>query len=99
MISIVLLNKIKTSLRIDVEDYRLDEEIQDLIDAAIADLKLSGVKNINETDPLIIRAVTVYCKAEYSTDDKEAERYRIAYDMLKSHMALSNDYIGDVNET
>lgn len=88
----MLLDKIKLSLRYD-DDY-LDEDIQDTIDAAIADLKLSGVSEskIVETDALIIRAIKVFCKADLSGDDKEAARYKESYDMLKIHLTLSSDY-------
>ncbi|TCO69506.1 head-tail connector protein [Marinisporobacter balticus] len=94
----MLLDKIKNSLRADGTD--LDEEIQDLIDAAKADLKLSGVleSKIIDTDPLIIRAVTVYCKANYSTDGKEAERFQESYEMIKTHMTLSCDYTDTITD-
>lgn len=87
-----MLEKIKLALRID--DDSLDEEIQDSINAAIADLKLSGVleNKLDETDPLIIRAVKTFCKYEFCTDDKESERYKNAYDMIKVHLTLSIDY-------
>jgi uncharacterized phage protein (predicted DNA packaging) len=92
----MLLAKIKQSLRID--DDSLDEDIQDTIDAALADLKLSGVieSRLDETDPLIIRAVKTFCKAEFSFDDREANRYRDSYGMLKNHLSLSSDYITEV---
>lgn len=87
-----MLEKIKLALRFD--DNYLDSEIQDTIDAAKADLKLSGIleNKIIDTDPLIIRAVKTFCKAEFSTDDKEAERYRDSYKMIKIHLLLSIDY-------
>ena len=40
-----------------------DIEILNLIDAAKIELKISGVNKIDETDPLIIRAITLYVKA------------------------------------
>lgn len=87
-----MLGKVKLTLKVD--DNSLDEDIQDTIDAAKKDLKLSGVveSKIVDTDSLIIRAIKIYCKAEYSTDDKEASRYLQAYEMLKNHMCLSVDY-------
>lgn len=87
-----MLEKIKLALRID--DDSLDEEIQDTIDAAKADLKLSGVleSKIVETDPLILRAIKTFCKHEFSTDDKEADRYKESYEMIKVHLSLSIDY-------
>lgn len=87
-----MLEKIKLALRIDDND--LDSEINDEIEAAKADLILSGVlkENIIDDDPLIIRAIKIYCKIEFSSSEQEAERYKNSYDMLKSHLTLSSDY-------
>lgn len=87
----MLLEKIKLVLRVDEDD--LDEDIQDSIDAAKADLILCGVfeSKIVEADPLILRAVKIFCKAEFSTD-KEAERYRQSYEMIRNHLSMSADY-------
>jgi uncharacterized phage protein (predicted DNA packaging) len=89
----MFLYKIKLALRVD--DTYLDEDIQDTINAAIEDLKLSGVSatKIVETDSLILRAVKVFCKAEFSSDDKEATRFRESYNLLKMHLALSSEYL------
>ena len=91
-----MLEKIKLALRIDSDD--LDEEIKDSIDAAKSDLKLSGVQEdkIDDSDSLIIMAIKIYCKADMSTDNVEAERYRKSYDMLKDHLCLSTDYSGGI---
>lgn len=87
-----MLEKIKLTLRID--ENNLDGEIEDTIQAAISDLKLCGVleNKIIETDPLIIRAIKIFCKAEYSSDDKEATRYRKSYEMLRNHLSMSKEY-------
>ncbi len=87
------LNDVKDALR--VNGNTLDTEIQDLIDAAKADLRLSGVHpdKIKDTDPLIKRAIIVYCKAHFGYDDpKVAERFEQAYLSLKQHLTLSNEY-------
>jgi len=88
----MILDKVKLTLRID--DTILNEDIQDTINAAMADLKLSGVlgSKIIETDALILRAIKTYCKAEYSSDAKEAERYSESYAMLRNHLSMSIDY-------
>ena len=72
----------------------MDREIQDLIDAAKADLQLSGVhaSKLVDTDPLIKRAVVVYCKAHFGWDNPEADRFAKSYDMLKQHLTLSTEY-------
>ncbi|WHP43832.1 head-tail connector protein [Lysinibacillus boronitolerans] len=87
-----MLNKIKQSLRITHNS--LDNEIQDLIDAARADLRISGVVKLDETDSLIIRAITVYSKANFGLDNADSEKYQQSYDSLKTHLALSGEYNG-----
>jgi uncharacterized phage protein (predicted DNA packaging) len=87
-----LLEDVRDALRVSGND--LDGEIQDLIDAAKADLSLSGVhpSKIIDTDPLIKRAVIVYCKAHFGWDNPEADRFAKSYDMLKQHLTLSTEY-------
>lgn len=43
-------------------------------------------------DPLIKRAITVYCKAHFGWDNPEADRFAQSYIMLKQHLALSAEY-------
>lgn len=88
-----MLNDVKSALRVDGDD--LDVEIQDLIDAAKADLQLSGVhhEKIVDTDPLIKRAIIVYCKAHFGYEDpKLTERFQQSYISLKHHLTLSAEY-------
>ena len=92
-----MLNDIKDALRVSGDD--LDNEILDLIESAKADLILSGVNKdkIIDTDPLIKRAIIVYCKANFGYDDpKIAERFEQSYISLKHHLTLSTEYtVGD----
>lgn len=94
--AVTLLEKVKSSLRID--DTFLDIDIQDNIDACEADMQLCGIlpSKIVDTDPLILRAIKTYCKSEYSSDDKESEKYRRAYEMLRDHLSMSIDYTVEV---
>jgi uncharacterized phage protein (predicted DNA packaging) len=88
-----MLQDIKDALRVNSDD--LDIEIQDLIEAAEADLILSGVNKdkVVDTDPLIKRAITVYCKANFGYEDpKIAERFQESYISLKHHLTLSQEY-------
>lgn len=87
-----MLNKIKQSLRIT--HNALDIEVQDLIDAARADLHISGVLKLDDEDPLIIRAITVYSKANFGLDNADSEKYQESYNSLKTHLALSGEYNG-----
>lgn len=87
-----LIDDVKDSLRVDGND--LDGEISDLISAAKADLKLSGVleSKITDTDPLIKRAITVYVKANFGWDNSDADRFTKSYEMLKMHLTLTAEY-------
>ena len=91
-----MLDKIKLILKID--DNIQDMDIQETIEAAEADLQLCGVdkSRIVDTNPLILRAIKTYCKAEYSTDEKESTRYMNSYFMLRNHLSMSIDYNTDV---
>lgn len=86
----MLIDDVKLSLRIKTSS--MDEEISDLIEACKADLSISGIKIIVETDPLIKRAIVVYCKANFGLDEKDSEKYERSYIALKEHMALCSDY-------
>ena len=86
-----LLTDIKEVLRISGSD--LDNEIGDLISASICDLMLSGITNYDTEDPLIKRAVVLYCKANFGWDNPEADRFQKSYDMLKAHLTMSSDYV------
>mgnify|MGYP001367902315 CR=1 FL=1 len=87
-----LLDDVKLALRIS--NTAFDAEITDLIAAAKADLRISGVDplKILDTDPLIKRAVITYAKANFGFDNPDADRLRQAYDMLKAHLTLSTEY-------
>lgn len=93
-----MLDKVKLALRLS--GTALDGEVSDLINAAIADLRLVGINIPAEAgsssktlgDPLLDRAVVLYAKAEFGFND-DAERYRNAYDYLKCALSLTADYI------
>lgn len=85
-----MIDKIKNTLR--VSGNMFDLEINDLIEACKIDLKISGVVNIDDKDPLIQRAITIYCKANFGYDNNEAERFEKAYDMIKQHLSLVGEY-------
>ena len=91
-----LTDKMRAALRISSTSDKITTEITDCIAACKADLQNDGVKAVDENDALIIRAVTLYCKAEFGYNDK-AEKFRQSYDTLKMRLALSQEY--NVSET
>ncbi len=90
-----MLTDVKRSLRISVNQF--DTEIADLIAAARIELIQAGVrkdKAESDTDSLIKRAVTVYCKANFGYDNPEADRMALSFWNLKQSLRLSADYSG-----
>lgn len=94
-----MLDKVKNALRVKTAAF--DDEIQDLIDACRADLRLVGVNVPEDTpaegkaatagDPLITRAIVLYAKANFGYSE-DSEKYRAAYDYLKCFLSLAGDY-------
>lgn len=90
-----LLAKVKASIRIS--HNALDDDLSDTIDACLADLRLCGLlgeklDTTQELDPLILNAVKLYCKKEYTDDPVKAARYQEGYDNLKSSLMMAEGY-------
>ena len=84
------LEKIKLAIRIS--HSKLDDDIQDDIEACIADLRLCGVIYAEESDPLILNAVKLYCRALYTDDIPKAVEYMRRYEALKSSLMVAEGY-------
>ena len=85
-----LIDDIKKVLRVTTTSF--DTEITDLINAAKLDLDITGVDTIVETDALVKRAITLYCKANFGYDNIDADRLAQSYLSLKQHLSVSADY-------
>lgn len=93
------LTSVRQYLRLTTQAH--DSEIKDLIHAARADLALGGVleaKTEDEADPLILRAVATYVKAEFGLDNDDAEKYRASYKEQRNALALSDAYLKGAEE-
>lgn len=86
--------KVKLALRVVTNDF--DEEIEDLIDAACLDMGIAGIVDTDTTDPLIIRAVTTYCKMNFGEPD-EYDRLKSAYDEQKAQLGMATGYTDWLN--
>ena len=91
-----MLEDVKRALRVSTAYF--DADVQDLIDAAKADLVLSGVLSakIVDTDSLIKRAVILYSKSNFGLDNVDSEKYMASYTSLKVHLTLSQEYTVEV---
>ena len=84
-----MIDKVKLALRLKTNTF--DTEITGLIDACKLDLRLAGVNHILDGDPLVERAVILYCKANFGYDDENGNFQR-AYEALRDSLALAGDY-------
>lgn len=85
------LESIKLSLRIVTDAF--DGELENLIAAALADLNIAGVngENVTEADPLVLIAVTTYCKMHFGEPD-EYDRLKKSYDEQKAQLSMATGY-------
>ena len=84
------ITKIKLALRIS--HSKLDEDIQSDIDACLADLKVCGIIDPQETDPLIFNAIKLWCRSLYTDDPAKGAEYLRRYDALKSCLMMAEGY-------
>lgn len=88
-----MLEKVKLALPIPIKSTAFDSEIEDLIAAALADLGIAGVSNADKSDPLIIRAVITYCRANFGTPDPDYyDRMMASYDAQKAQLSMATGY-------
>ena len=84
-----MLEKVKLALRIKTNAF--DGEINDLISAALADLAAAGITNQDEEDPLIIRAVVTFCRANFGSP-ADYDKMKTSYDEQKAMMQMATGY-------
>lgn len=92
-----MLELVKTALRITTDKF--DDEIQQYIDAAFADLGIAGVKDpdtsekpTNEsTDVLLKQAVITYCRMHFGSPDDYARLER-SYNEQKAQLQNATGY-------
>lgn len=101
-----LLDDVKVAVRVSegTDDY--DDELQDLIDAALADLTRVGIKpdllDEDEPAPLVKQAVKLYSKGHFGFDNDERSDFldsyeRVVVDLLNSsaNIAASRTSMAD----
>ena len=93
-----MLNKVKLALLISSNDF--DDELADLIGAAVLDLEIAGVDDEtvvseNPTDKLIIRAICSYCGYHFELmhgDTNRSVMFKRAYDEQKAQLSMASGY-------
>ena len=87
-----LLDDVKANLRIS--GNALDVDIQGDIDAALMDLQRVGIDISDQSQPLIVKAVKLYCRWQQDYMGK-GEQYYKAYTGLMQALSLAGDYVAE----
>lgn len=85
----MILDDVKLALRVTTDAF--DAELNDLIDAALVDMNLAGIVNLDVSDPLIKRAVLTYCRLNFGQPD-DYDRLKKSYDEQKAQLGMATDY-------
>jgi len=97
-----ILDDAKQRLRLDFDDF--DGEVQDLIDAGVADMVQGGVLQsvadawvlAPDSDKLFKRVILVYVKNNFGWNNPDFEKLGDSYKTLKGEITLSDKYIKEV---
>ena len=86
-----VLQKVKLSMRLTTDAF--DDELQDLIAAAVQDLGIAGAngEGVLLSNPLVLRAVITYVKMHFGLPD-EYDRLKASYDEQKAQLATATGY-------
>lgn len=83
------LQAVKLALRIVTAAF--DSELNDLIAAALIDLRQAGITNADEMDPMIRRAIVTFCKLNFGQPD-DYDRLKRSYDEQKAQLGMATGY-------
>ena len=84
-----LIAKAKKACR--VVNVYYDDEIADLVAAALKDLSLGDVDELTKDDPLIIQAVCTYCRMKLGNPENY-DRLKASYDEQKAQLGMASGY-------
>ena len=87
-----LTEKMRKAVRISNTSEAITDEINDTIEACKKDMESVGIINIDEKDALIVRAIKLYCRAEFNYSGV-GEKYRESYELQKMSLCMDMDYI------
>ncbi len=91
-------------IRLRISSSTLDSEVEELVRAAMADMETRGNIDVEtllpETaaasgmNPLAVRAVMLYCKAQFgvANNENECTRYQNCYENTLQQMSLCETY-------
>lgn len=87
-----MLDKVRNALRISVTDNQaINEELNDLIDAAKLDLGIAGVVVPQTDDKIVTKAIITYCKLSFGLPE-DYDRLKRSYDEQKAQLSNATGY-------
>lgn len=85
-----MIDSVKMACRKSTNAF--DNEFKELIAEAKKDLESAGIVKYNEeTDPLIRKAIKLYCRLNFGQPD-DYEKLKLAYDELKAQLQMTDGY-------
>lgn len=85
-----MLETVKMALRITTDAF--NNEINQLIASACADLGIVGVEAVEDTaDPLLTRAIVTYCRVHFGSPE-DYDRLKASYDEQKAQLITATGY-------
>lgn len=84
-----ILAKVKMALRITTNAF--DDELTDLISAALEDMGIAGVVIDDDTDAIIVRAIITYCKMSFGLPE-DYDKLKKSYDEQKAQLSNATGY-------
>lgn len=86
------LSDAKTRLRITSTAY--DDEIDDLISAAMDDMGLVGVtpESVGSSSALVKQAIMTYVKANFGWDNPDRDRLMESYESMRNQLSLTQEH-------
>lgn len=94
-----MIDKVRNALRISVTDNQaINEELNDLIDAAKLDLGIAGVVVPQTVDSIVTKAIITYCKMSFGLPE-DYDRLKRSYDEQKAQLSNATGYtVWEVSE-
>lgn len=94
-----MIDKVRNALRISVTDNQaINEELNDLIDAAKLDLGIAGVVVPQTDDKIVTKAIITYCKLSFGLPE-DYDRLKRSYDEQKAQLSNATGYtVWEVSE-
>lgn len=87
-----MLDKVRNALRIStITNDALNQELEDLIEAAKLDLGIAGVVIPDTIDELVTKAIITYCKMSFGLPE-DYDRLKRSYDEQKAQLRTASNY-------